>query len=133
MDLNDVGVDESFSLISGSRRRFTLYYLLSNEHVNIESASLQIAAWEQDETIASVSEKARESVEVSLHHIHLPKLVESGIIEYDSRGGDIVRGNRFSEIRSTIEQIRANENEIGSDDSRESSKGDDESESILFQ
>ena len=131
MKIDNLGVDETFSLISDSRRRFTLYFLLSNGQANIETVSLQIAAWEQDKTIASVSEKTQETIKISLHHNHLPKLVESGIIEYDSRSGDIVRGDRFNEIQSAIEQIRANEEETGIDDSHDSSTDDEEPEFFL--
>lgn len=105
----DGNVDEVLSLLNDSRRRHALYCLLSNEYVDIDGLSLQIAAWERDETIASVDTDATEEVKVSLHHNHLPRLVESDVIEYDSRCGDIVRGDGFDEIESVVEQFRSNE------------------------
>lgn len=111
MNTGDEGVDGILSLLSESRRRQALYCLLSNRTLNIDSIAVQIAAWENNESIASVSEQAEESIKIALHHNHLPKLVEAGIVEYDGRSGDIIPGERFDEIESTVEQLREDEDE----------------------
>lgn len=129
MKTGDEGVDEVLSLVSESRRRQTLYCLLSNRTLDIDTIATQIAAWENNESIASVSKQAEESIKIALHHNHLPKLAEVGIIEYDGRSGDIVSGEGFDEIASTVEQLRENEDEC--DDVEDSVIDDEETTSFL--
>lgn len=109
-------VDDVLSLTSDSRRRQVLYCLLSNERTDLQSLALQIAAWERDETIASVERDASQSVEISLHHNHLPKLAEIGVVEYDARAGDVVRGDRFADVESVVDELRAVEDRGGDAD-----------------
>lgn len=83
-----------------------LYYLLSTECTNIETLSVNIAAWEREKSVTSVDAEARRAVEISLHHNHLPQLAAHDIVEYDTRNGDVVRATGFDDVRSTIEQVR---------------------------
>jgi hypothetical protein len=46
---------------------------------------VQIAAWERDESVTSVDEAARRQVKISLHHNHLPRLEQHGVVEFDVR------------------------------------------------
>lgn len=114
--------DRLRSVLGKSRRRFTLYYLLSSEYTDIDSLSVQIAAWEQAESVTSVDESERQRVKISLHHNHLPRLAAQGIIEYDVRSGDIVRSDGFDDVRSTVERLRKTDERIENRrDARESS------------
>ncbi|MFC6768175.1 DUF7344 domain-containing protein [Natrinema soli] len=108
----DTGVDDAdfdalYGLLSDSYRRYVLYYLLDSEYANVDGVSLQIAGWEQDIPIENVSEDALNTVTLSLVHNHLPRLVDHGLVNYDRRSGDIIVGDRFDAIRSTVEQARA--------------------------
>lgn len=122
--------DELLSTLNDSRRRQTLYYLLANRHTDLDSLSLQIAAWERDETIAAVPEDASEAVAVSLHHNHIPRLAESGIVEYDTRSGDIVRGSGFDEVEPVVRQLR--EAEEGSDRGDVADRSTDDEDPAVF-
>lgn len=106
MSGSECDVDQVLELLGDPRRRFTLYYLLSNEYTNVDSLSLQIAAWEQSETVASVGEEGRQSVEISLYHNHLPRLADHDVVEFDSRNGDIVRSDAFDDVRPVVERLR---------------------------
>ncbi|MGQ3413046.1 DUF7344 domain-containing protein [Natrinema sp. LN54] len=110
----DIGVanpdlDTIYELLSESRRRYVLYYFLESQHANIEGLALQISAWEQDISIESVTEDEKEAVTLSLIHKHLPRLADHDLITYDQRSGDIVIGNDFDSVRSTV--IRARDTE----------------------
>lgn len=100
------------SVFGKARRRFALYYLLSNEHTDIDSLSVQIAAWEQGESVTAVEEADRRSVKISLHHNHLPRLEACDIIEFDVRNGDVVRSTGFDDVRQTIERLRETDERI---------------------
>lgn len=105
--------DRIRSVLGKSRRRFALYYLLSNGHTSIDSLSVQIAAWEQGESVTSVDEEIRRRVKISLHHNHLPRLAAHDIIEYDARSGDVVRSDGFDDVRPAIQRLQATDEERG--------------------
>lgn len=105
---------DSFRSVFGkSRRRFILYYLLSNEYTDIDTLSVQVAAWEEGESVTSVDEATLRRVKISLHHNHLPRIEAQDIIEFDARSGDVVRSDRFDEVRSTVERIRETDEQMG--------------------
>ena len=103
---SQANADRIRSVLGTTRRRFALYYLLSNEYTDIDSLSVQIAAWEQGKSVTSVDESERQRVEISLHHNHLPRLAAHDIVEYDERSGDVVRSSEFDEVRPTVERLR---------------------------
>lgn len=117
MTSNRVGGDRTHALLSNARRRFALYYLLSNEYTNTDSLSLQIAAWEEEVSIADVSEDTQQAVKLSLHHHHLPKLAASNVLEFDYRTGDIVLADGFEDLRPFIEDYREKEEALDDADS----------------
>ena len=112
MESERLSLDAVYGILSESRRRYLLYYFLENDHANIESVSLQIAAWEEDEPIETVSEAQKQRVTTSLIHSHLPKLEDHGLIEHDSRTGDVIASDGFDEIRETVRNARASEEEV---------------------
>ena len=109
MENTRVGVDDQHELLRDPRRRYALYYFLSNDYMNIDTLALQIAAWEEGETVGTVSETAQQSVKVALHHLHLPKLAEHDVVEYDVRSGDVVVAEGFDDVRAYVEQCRTRE------------------------
>ena len=103
--------DRVRSVLGKTRRRFVLYYLLSNEYTDIDSLSVQIAAWEEEESVTSVDEAARRRVKISLHHNHLPRLERHDIVEFDVRSGDVVRSDGFDDVRPTVERLRESDDD----------------------
>lgn len=112
MTTADLSLDSIYGILSESRRRYVLYYFLDNDNANIESIALQITAREQDVAIDTVSEAAKQRVLTSLVHQHLPKLADYGIVEYDARSGDIAVTSRFADIRATVEEAKATEDDV---------------------
>ncbi|WP_226041654.1 hypothetical protein [Natrinema sp. DC36] len=101
-----VDFDGIYELLSDSYRRYVLYYLLESECANVGEVSLQIARLEQGIPIETVSKETVNTVTLSLVHDHLPRLVDHGLVNYDRRSGDIIVGDRFDAIRSTVERAR---------------------------
>lgn len=100
-------LDTVFELLSRSRCRYAMYYLLENEHTNVEKLSRQITAWEVGTSVQSVAEEKKRTVTASLIHNHLPRLAEQDIIEFDHRSGDLAVADRFESVRDSVERARA--------------------------
>jgi hypothetical protein len=60
-------------------------------------------------------EDDREAVEVALRHNHLPRLDESGYIDWDRDSGKLSKGPRFDEIEPILELIENHADELPPD------------------
>lgn len=100
--------EDIFDVLSNRRRRYVLHYLKQqNAH---ESASLpelasHVAAWENDTDVSQVTYDDRKSVQTSLYQLHLPKLAEMDLIEYDKRAGEIKRTKYIDDIEFYLETV----------------------------
>lgn len=101
--------DTAHTILSSRRRRFLLYHFLENDHANLTEIALQIAAWEEDTSIEDVSEDLHQQVKIALVHNHLPRLADHGLIEYDTRSGDIVVQDGFAELRPILAHFPEND------------------------
>lgn len=91
--------DELFTVLSNQRRRNVLVYL--NEHSGttvLSDLHREVAAWENDTTVAAVSSAERQRAYVPLYQLHLPKLDAYGAIEYDQSRGTIERLDRADQF-----------------------------------
>ena len=50
--------------------------------------------------------------EIRLHHVHLPKLREADIVDWDPDTGVVRRGPRFEDVEAVVEVLRANEDAL---------------------
>lgn len=76
--------NEMFGLLTHSYRRYVLYYLTNESGtVDITSLSTAISNWGSDLEPIGRNED-RSDIELALHHTHLPKLADAGIILYDT-------------------------------------------------
>ena len=77
-------VDELFDVLRKSRRRAVLSILAGRQSpTNVQDLAHTIAVRENDVAPASLSESTIREVHVTLHHVHLPKLDEASLIDYD--------------------------------------------------
>lgn len=84
---DDITVDALFDVLSIERRRIVLEYLLRQDGpVAVEELVDHIVAKSQslDDT---QSDDLRSQVSLSLHHVHLPKMADAGMAEYDRDRG----------------------------------------------
>lgn len=77
-----ISTDTIHDLLSNGRRRHLLSYLVNrpDETVPIDGVIDRIM---RDERPDLGPVPHRERVEVDLHHVHLPKLADAGVIEHD--------------------------------------------------
>lgn len=82
-------ISECIELLANDRRRYVLYYLRGERRANFEEITEQVAAWEIDTSPEELDEQTKRNVQIDLHHAHLPKLEDAGLIWYDRLHGAI--------------------------------------------
>lgn len=81
---------EVYDLLSNARRRFVISYLRDrDEPVELSELSRDVAAWENETDVENLTDQQIKRVYVSLYQTHVPKLDESGILEYDQDTGQV--------------------------------------------
>lgn len=82
--------DDVFEILSNHRRRMVLYYLRKHgETADVKDLAEGIAAMENEVAVEELTNQQRKRVYVSLYQTHLPKMAESGVIEYDKEAGTV--------------------------------------------
>ena len=56
-------------------------------------------------TLADVSEAVAELSPIRLYHVHLPKLADASIIEWNQERDEITAGPRFDDAHQLLEQV----------------------------
>lgn len=96
---SEVAKDTLFDLLSSPRRRFILYYLHEEEpNVTLQDLADAVGAWEYEKPADQLERQERKRVYVSLYQTHIPKLAESGIIDYDVDSGQIELTDQVNEF-----------------------------------
>ena len=99
--------EDIFEVLSNRRRRYVLHYLkqLEGGTTTLPELATQVAAWETGESVPAVSYDDRKSVQTSLYQLHLPKLDEKGLVEYDRRAGEIERTDATAAVEMYLEAV----------------------------
>jgi predicted transcriptional regulator len=96
---------EACNLLSNTDRQHILHELIESDGVSTISDLAQ--------RIASFSEASEENdmtlkrAKVSLVHNHLPRLEDHGVIEYDTRSGDVILtdAGEVGPLLNTVEEL----------------------------
>ncbi|WP_096388810.1 DUF7344 domain-containing protein [Halopenitus persicus] len=95
----EMSPDLVFDILSNTRRRMVLYYLRQyGEPTSVQKLAEEIAALENDVAVDELTQQQRKRVYVSLYQTHLPKLEETGVIEYDDDRDEVHLTDRVVEI-----------------------------------
>lgn len=100
--------EQIFDVLSNRRRRYVLHYLKQlddGQSASLSDVATHVAAWEREESVDGVSYDDRKSVQTSLYQLHLPKLSECGLIDYDRRAGVIERTEKMEAIEVYLEAV----------------------------
>lgn len=92
-------LDRTISLLSSRFRRWTLQLLTREDVVDIDDLVRCIA--ERESPSDELDESTRERVALALYHVHLPKLADAGVIDYDSRSGAV----RLTETATALRPV----------------------------
>lgn len=89
MTTTDPSLDAVFELLAARRRRYLLYYLEDEDAepvVELDDLADRISAWEEEWTDEdAVETDSPDAIRDDLHHVHLPRLADAGLVEYDAR------------------------------------------------
>ncbi|MFB9823008.1 DUF7504 family protein [Halobaculum roseum] len=97
--------DSVVDLISQPRRRTLLYVLRSCRCDQIPFDRLIDLVDERERSIPRRrSDRSRGDLEISLGHVHLPKLDDIGVVDYDAAGG-VVRYHRNRGLESCVRYV----------------------------
>jgi len=78
---------ELLALASPERRKVLDHFVATDTEVaDVEVLSCKVARVQTDGGSESIS---TEAVRAELHHVHLPKLADCDLVEYDSRSGTV--------------------------------------------
>ena len=78
--------EDHHRLLASERRRLTLEVLSDRpSSVALDELAAEVAAREHE----NAGERATETVAVSLHHVHLPKMANLGALSYDPETNQI--------------------------------------------
>ena len=99
--------DDLFHLLQSNRRRLVLAYLRErDEEVTLGKMAEQVAAWENNTTPEELSSDKRQAVYISLYQVHLDKLEQHSIVDYNKDRGLVTRGNKAAKLDPYIEVSR---------------------------
>jgi len=107
---DDITYDDCFDLLSNHRRRYTLHYLQRNgDGATLGDLADQVAAWENDIETDAVSHAERKRVYTSLQQVHLPRMDEMGVVEFDDREGRVTVGPAAEDLDVYLEIVGEND------------------------
>lgn len=113
--VSDLSKDVIFGLLSNRRRRGILQYLAANgPETTLNDLAAEIAARENDTEIELLTSQQRKRVYVALYQVHLPKMDDADVIDFESTRGTV-------EIRPNAAQLYRYL-EMGSADPTESAR-----------
>ncbi|MFD1513724.1 DUF7344 domain-containing protein [Halomarina rubra] len=85
--------DHTFRLLADDERRTLLGAFEEAEHVAVEDLRDHIAADADD----------RDHASIRLHHVHLPKLADAGLLDVDADGDVVTPTDRGRALASRLE------------------------------
>lgn len=103
---------EIFDMLSNRRRRYILHYLKQREEsgpASLRDVVDQVAAWESDTTVEQLDSAERKRVYTALRQSHLPKLHDTGVVEYDNKRGDVELTDDAREVEVYLEYVPEND------------------------
>ena len=104
------GVDEALTLLSDRYRRHVLACLDGlPAPVTLEGLTDQVAGREFQQPPDKVSMIKRTQIATALHHTHLPKLEEAGIITYDTDEGKVTEITISELLEGFLDKVRRHE------------------------
>lgn len=100
---------ELFEMLSSRRRRHALQALAATDEIDLGPLAEQVAAWENEKSVAAVTSDERKRVYTSLQQSHLPKLDDAGLVEFDKRSGVVVPSPTLEEYDVYLDVVRGDD------------------------
>ncbi len=107
---SDTGLerDEIFEILSNQRRRYILHYLKQQQaghEADLREIVDQVAAWENNTSIQELDSTRRKRVYTAVRQSHLPKLDDTGVVDYDQQRGEVVLTDAARDVEVYLEYV----------------------------
>jgi uncharacterized protein YjiS (DUF1127 family) len=104
----DLSIGTICHLLQNQRRRRSLRYLREADgQVRLSDLAETIAATENDTTVEQLRYEERKRVYISLYQLHLPKLADAGVVDYDADRGTIEPRPLMNDLYAAYENLTA--------------------------
>lgn len=110
-DDQEISQDELLKILSNQRRRFAIHYLKQKGHTELTVTELaeQVAGWENGKEIEELTQNERKRVRSALRQFHLPKMADSGLIEYNTTRGTVSLTEATRNVNFYIDSLTGRE------------------------
>lgn len=107
----EISREETFTLLSNTRRRYALHVLTDEEDGPYRLGDLaeQIAAWENDVPVERLSSNQRKRTYTALQQTHLPKMSEMGVVDFDKDRGVVEPTAAIEDVDIYLEVVSGRE------------------------
>ncbi|XVH33052.1 DUF7344 domain-containing protein (plasmid) [Haloferacaceae archaeon DSL9] len=102
--------DDVLHVLKSAQRRYILSCLQDTEQLRFSELVEKVATWQHSKPASTLTEDEIRRIKISVHHIHLPKLSDHGLIDRKERNDDLVRLREDGDVRYLVETIRLVEN-----------------------
>lgn len=106
VDPNVLELDFAFEILDNSRRRYLLYALGANRRWTLAVLATKLVAWERGTDEMDVDRKSADRMYTSLYHVHVPKLVDHGIVQFKGKR-TIARTDDANQVFAILERVGA--------------------------
>lgn len=80
----DADTDALFEVLSDTRRRFVIACLAEYDTpLALPDVADELAVWEHDARLPEISPEDVATIHADLYHVHVPKMVDAGVLEYN--------------------------------------------------
>lgn len=84
-----LGEDRFYRAMAATQRRRLLYYLLETTESTVGELVSVLGGWEVATTGTMQRPADRTALRLRLVHVHLPRLADAGLVEYDPEEGSV--------------------------------------------
>ena len=105
MNGDQVALDETLKLVADQTRRRLLWRLDGASELSVELLADELADHGETQTDGGTRADGRRTVEVALCHVHLPRLADAGVIDYDREAGTVEPTDRTEAVREVIDLV----------------------------
>ena len=96
--------DQFYRALASDHRRCVLSYLLEENESTVEELATVVCGWETTTAGTMQTSADHSKIHVALVHIHLPQLVDAGLIDYEPNTGSVQINALHPNVANIIRQ-----------------------------
>jgi len=96
--------DRLYRALASTQRRRLLYLLLDERECPVETLATLLTGWVARDAGETKTAGDRKRIRLTLEHVHLPLLAETGLVSYDRQNGSVAIGSVSPAVEDLISQ-----------------------------